>query len=331
MRTAQDLFSNLSYNFFHRDSNAPKPNKRFLSSIIRSTDEHNKSVLKAQAEAAEEIKRERREQERRERQARAEEASAAERDRRRAKGKGREVDESSESWDRWDGRSADRKWRRRNWETWNGEEEDSSRRNARHHRSSRHHSEEEVKEAQSRRRSHRSSRPHSKSPSRDKHKRSKRRSASPKPRTTDREQELKEKLHSSRSKVRPRSLSPDDSRSSTPGPEPAPHVPSKMDRYFEDTYDPRMDVTAPHVPSTGLINNAEFEGWDTMLDLLRQRQEDKEEKKRLQRMGYSKDEIKKAISKPAASASSSQSNGIMDIEYKKRGAVREWDMGKKGF
>ena len=30
----------------------PKTNKRFLSSIIRSTDDHNKTILRAQAQAA---------------------------------------------------------------------------------------------------------------------------------------------------------------------------------------------------------------------------------------------------------------------------------------
>ncbi|KAJ8453916.1 hypothetical protein ONZ45_g19513 [Pleurotus djamor] len=39
------------------DSNAPKTNKRFLTSIIRSTDDHNKTVLRAQALAAEEVKK----------------------------------------------------------------------------------------------------------------------------------------------------------------------------------------------------------------------------------------------------------------------------------
>ncbi|OBZ68630.1 hypothetical protein A0H81_11473 [Grifola frondosa] len=61
------------------DSNAPKTNKRFLSSIIRSTDDHNKTILRAQALAAQEVRILREEQERRERKARAEEATEAER------------------------------------------------------------------------------------------------------------------------------------------------------------------------------------------------------------------------------------------------------------
>lgn len=118
------------------------------------------------------------------------------------------------------------------------------------------------------------------------------------------------------------------SRTPTPGPEPAEQRPSKMDKYFEDSYDPRLDVAplaVPQVPATGLINNADFEGWDAMLELIRVRREDKEEKKRMERLGLTKEKIKDK-KKTAPEAIS-----IMDIEYKKRGSVREWDLGKEGF
>ena len=59
------------------ESSAPKANKRFLTSIIKTTDEHNKTILRAQALAAEEVRKERLEQEKRERRARAEEAVEA--------------------------------------------------------------------------------------------------------------------------------------------------------------------------------------------------------------------------------------------------------------
>ena len=102
-----------------------------------------------------------------------------------------------------------------------------------------------------------------------------------------------------------------------------------MDKYFEEGYDPRLDVAplaAPQVPATGLINNAEFEGWDAMLELLKQRKEDKEEKKRLDRWGISAEKEKKT-----SVAGTSEGIDIMSIEYKKRGSVREWDLGKEGF
>ncbi|KAK7040192.1 hypothetical protein VNI00_009998 [Paramarasmius palmivorus] len=129
-------------------------------------------------------------------------------------------------------------------------------------------------------------------------------------------------------------------------PDPPVQLPSKMDRYFEESYDPRLDVaplSMPKVPATGLIDNAEFEGWDAMLELIRMRREDKAEKKRLERMGLSKDEIKQTVygtSTAVAGQSNtsgvrdrwnSEGNSIMDIQYKKRGAVREWDLGKEGF
>jgi len=108
-----------------------------------------------------------------------------------------------------------------------------------------------------------------------------------------------------------------------------------MDKYFEESYDPRLDVatlTVPNVPATGLVSDAEFAGWDAMLELIRQRREDKIEKKRLERLGISKDQIKKkGMENGAADRWASGGDSIMDIEYKRRGTVREWDLGKEGF
>lgn len=106
-----------------------------------------------------------------------------------------------------------------------------------------------------------------------------------------------------------------------------------MDRYFEDTYDPRLDVAPlalPAIPATGLISDAEFAGWDAMLEVIRQRREDKEEKKRLDRWGIS-DKGKEKDKKKDGAEGTSEAVDIMSIEYKKRGAVREWDLGKEGF
>lgn len=115
-----------------------------------------------------------------------------------------------------------------------------------------------------------------------------------------------------------------------------------MDRYFEESYDPRLDVAplaAPKVPATGLIDNAEFEGWDAMLELIRARREDKEEKKRMERLGLlpkakGKSKKKGAIldsSLAVADRWGGDGVTVMDIEYTKRGTVREWDLGKEGF
>lgn len=114
-----------------------------------------------------------------------------------------------------------------------------------------------------------------------------------------------------------------------------------MDKYFTPSYDPRLDV-APlassssgltvHVPATGLVDNAQFEGWDAMLELIRLRREDRIEKKRLERLGLLPDKTKEGRGKKGkgmVSASAEDGKGIMEIEYAKKGAVREWDMGKE--
>ncbi len=117
-----------------------------------------------------------------------------------------------------------------------------------------------------------------------------------------------------------------------------------MDKYFEASYDPRFDVAplaVPSVPATGLVNNAEFEGWDTMLELIKQRRADKAERKRVERLGpveKSGKDKKKSKSKIAGIgvagtlagwSESEGGNALMNIEYKKRGSVREWDLGKE--
>lgn len=114
-----------------------------------------------------------------------------------------------------------------------------------------------------------------------------------------------------------------------------------MDRYFEESYDPRLDIeplAVPRVPATGLISSADFEGWDAMLELIRLRREDKAEKKRLERLGLlpPKEKTKKrAVVLDSSAAVAERWNGdgasVMDIEYSKKGSVREWDLGKEGL
>jgi hypothetical protein len=114
-----------------------------------------------------------------------------------------------------------------------------------------------------------------------------------------------------------------------------------MDKYFHESYDPRLDVTPlstkPNIPATGLINDAEFEGWDAMLELIKLRRQDKEDRKTLERMGLIDKKDKKGKGKDKAKVGvvdrstviSGTGSNIMDIEYKKRGSVREWDLGKE--
>ncbi|KAG1742749.1 uncharacterized protein EDB91DRAFT_1247556 [Suillus paluster] len=415
------------------DPNAPRPNKRFLSSIIKSTDDHNKTILRAQALAAQEIKREKDERERRDRKARAEEAAAAERIRRRR----RDYDELS-----WDSRrerdrrrdrdqsrgkekSPERRYKDDTDDDRNREERSSRRRHHPHsaskernhdskHRKSRRRSPSPERGSSSddrqrrrhrrhnddnsrkrRRHTSRSTSPHhtespaqpipeipasrkrtrSVLPSDDDHRktikcarRSSRRATRSPSRSSqtspdDEAAEVAEEIRSSLkgktkalddySKPSPLTRSPSPpprrnrpavtpsrsntvrSPSSSPPPLPTAQLPSKMDKYFKDSYDPRLDVATlplPNVPATGLVSDAEFAGWDAMLELIRQRREDKAEKKRLERLGISTDKIeKKGTNNGAADRWASGGDSIMDIEYKKRGTVREWDLGKEGF
>ncbi|KAF8481631.1 hypothetical protein DFH94DRAFT_402786 [Russula ochroleuca] len=460
------------------ESNVPKPNKRFLSSIIRNTDDHNKSILRSQALSAAEIRIEREAQMRADRKARAQEAVAAERARRSVRGRDdswdRERRRRDRSWERHGSDEGEVRWqppkRRRRDDDEEGverershgshsarrsrrDEEGSSRR--RRHRS-RSPSDDEEEREKSRRRLRRTSRSRSKSPdamtkpssrsttskrhhshtpddeghadhrTRDKrrshrhdssrrhrHRRSlsrtpdkasrsetlseglgagnrpsgSRASSQPPPaedRAGDlarRESELRRKLKGkgkasaeatyegarshSRTPILDTSMashdaSPRPPRSPSPGPRPPPgpppplpppadfsrsvrpDLPSKMDKYFEASYDPRLDVAplvAPSIPATGLLNNAEFEDWDAMLDLIKQRRADKAERKRLERLGLVEKggkEKKKGKSKVAElgvagtlAGWSEGGDGLMDIEYKKRGSVREWDLGKE--
>ena len=107
-----------------------------------------------------------------------------------------------------------------------------------------------------------------------------------------------------------------------------------MDKYFESSYDPRLDtgpLTLPSIPSTGLIDGAEFEGWEAMLEVVRQRREDRAERKRLERLGLLPSDKEKPNKKTLGDSGAwTMDTGVsvMDIKYDKRGAVREWDMGK---
>ncbi|KAI0294039.1 hypothetical protein B0F90DRAFT_1821629 [Multifurca ochricompacta] len=118
-----------------------KGEQAFPLSIIRNTDDHNKSVLRAQALSGAEIRIEREAQVRADRRARAESAAAAERARRSMRGRddswdydrrhterSRELLESDEKEDRWQpSKRRQGRWSRR------GEDGSSSRR--RKHRS----------------------------------------------------------------------------------------------------------------------------------------------------------------------------------------------------
>jgi len=115
-----------------------------------------------------------------------------------------------------------------------------------------------------------------------------------------------------------------------------------MDRYFSESYDPRLDTVPlnkkPSVPKDGLIPAEDFEGWDAMLELIELRRQDKAEKKRSGLLDINDARKKKKSDRPLElaweavekkrQALSEKEPGVMDIRYQTKGSVREWDMGK---
>lgn len=88
-----------------------------------------------------------------------------------------------------------------------------------------------------------------------------------------------------------------------------------MDKYFDPAYDPALDYE-PATDINSIVPEGAFDDWNFMLQLMRQRREDKEDRKRA---GSSSTSKRKTTEREP---------DITEIVYKKKGAVREWDMGK---
>lgn len=134
-----------------------------------------------------------------------------------------------------------------------------------------------------------------------------------------------------------------------------------MDKYFDPKYDPRLDVSVSDLTApNGLIADGGFDGWDRMLSVVRDRKEDKklreqrekeerrrerdrsrrerEDKRRKRRKkrdrGDSGSEDSREDSggddggRPTSARDKVVGDGLMGVQYAKRGATREWDMGK---
>ncbi|KAK4052771.1 hypothetical protein OIV83_002058 [Microbotryomycetes sp. JL201] len=145
-----------------------------------------------------------------------------------------------------------------------------------------------------------------------------------------------------------RSRSDRDMPRASPPPKPSTAPPSKMDKYFEPDYDPRLDVNLDHVTqSNGLIADAGFDGWNTMLQVIRERKEEKKERewrekleRKREREKVRKEREHRRKRRRGESVSSGEDpgeeardrgtgSGLMEIEYSKRGSTREWDLGKQ--
>jgi hypothetical protein len=394
-RNTSDLTLTLSC---RSNDNAPKTNKRFLSTIVKSADEHNKAILKAQADAALEIKQQREQEEKEERRRRAEEARNA-----RIQSEG-----YLSHWSRRHDYDDDRDWRERRDDDRLRERSYQNDRRHGGHRKRRRSADDELDNDRQRkrrrdpsedydeRRDHHQERKRERSLERD-HRSSRRRQNSPERKHTSspesceererrhRDSEDSQRYHRSRhlassrdnTENRPsrkkarrehstspeprcksstrrdangkvktvvgdRTPSPDlsaaspsirdsakrelpaaahrprspDSSEDEIGPTP-PQYSSKMDKYFAADYDPRLDLT-PALASDGFLPPGGFEGWDAMLQVIRLRREEKEDRKRLEKPG-----------KPSRKKATGDLDDIFAIEYTKRGSTREWDEGKK--
>jgi hypothetical protein len=119
--------------------------------------------------------------------------------------------------------------------------------------------------------------------------------------------------------------------------------PSKMDKYFSASYDPRLDVSVADLtdPKTGLIAEGNFDEWSMMLDVLEARKGDRkmreieteaERRKRKEEKRLKKDNKRRRGHSsspeigPLPASMSSAGDGL--TEYTKKGSVRPWDAGK---
>ncbi|EIW72004.1 hypothetical protein TREMEDRAFT_66667 [Tremella mesenterica DSM 1558] len=347
------------------DPNAPKPNKRFLASVIRTVDGHNASLLRAQEQAAKEVRRERsggnghgrlfgaRDQ----RATGVYEEGIVERDdrgKREQKGEDRDEGGRKEASGRSE-RAVERK-RRRHEES---DEDEEGRLKSTSKRESRkrlygNSSEDEERHSESRQdgRRHRTDR--------------RREERTPK---YDEHQHHEDHEHST-SYQHPHSLTLPPNPQSHPTPstppsssllDPPPRLPSpspppprlsKMDKYFTPAYNPVLDVG--EVPKEGLITAV---GWDNMLAVLKERGKKRRQrspglfddpfdipKVHLRRSPEPKaNELSKVTRRlerderrgrrevsPGGAKRKEKEGGVevMGWEYTKKGSVREWDVGK---
>jgi hypothetical protein len=59
-----------------------------------------------------------------------------------------------------------------------------------------------------------------------------------------------------------------------------------MDKYFDPAYDPSLDYT-PSLDLNSIVADGAFDGWNTMLQIVRMRREDKEDRERAKKLGLS--------------------------------------------
>lgn len=113
---------------------------------------------------------------------------------------------------------------------------------------------------------------------------------------------------------------------------------SKMDKYFSKDYDPLLDIgTDTIADKEGLVDD---EGWERMLGVLHDRALRKEECRESRRMERERRAERKKRGRRRSGSEDGQvktdknterikaGNDALDTRYIKRGSTREWDMGK---
>ncbi|WRT70186.1 uncharacterized protein IL334_007180 [Kwoniella shivajii] len=255
------------------DTNLPKTNKRFLASVIRTVDGHNSALLKSQAQAAQDARQDRR--------GGGESSSSSTRGGRGVgnrlfggalkdmgrnsglKGKERERDSGNERSSRrhhddTDDRHRHTSRRERRGDRYDDErsdryrsERDGDRDSDMHRdRTIRHRNDENGHSARRLRHDYPDEEEYTNYAEQSHINNNQRRSISP--------------------IIQDRKAHPPQHRSNPPSPprspSPAPAPISKMDKYFSQTYDPRLDL--PAVPKEGMIQDV---GWDNMLAILKEK------------------------------------------------------------
>ncbi|KAL8280617.1 hypothetical protein RQP46_006940 [Phenoliferia psychrophenolica] len=154
---------------------------------------------------------------------------------------------------------------------------------------------------------------------------------------------------------KPRSLDVPLPPAPPPPPPPGP-PPSKMDKYFAESYDPRLDVNLADLTlPSGLIAAGAFDNWDTMLRVVKERKDEKREReqrekdaRKAERDRVRKEREDRRSRKGKSKGSSGEDEpgpkirwtspeivytgprALMDMSgWAKKGATREWDNGKE--
>ncbi|KAG9010313.1 hypothetical protein FRB94_010663 [Tulasnella sp. JGI-2019a] len=114
------------------------------------------------------------------------------------------------------------------------------------------------------------------------------------------------------------------------------HIPSKMDRYFDPSYDPLLDTyPTENLSLNDPVPESAFEHWNNMIELVKMRKEDKADRKRREKEDKRKGKKRKKGEEDEEDERERRIRlglerpGVMDVKYAKRGVMREWDVGKE--